>query len=333
MEREKINFLKKNHFHIYPKMLQFEITLRCPFNCSQCYKKNLQKKDMDYEYLKSMIYNSIKKGTELITLNGGEPLLYPDIERLLSYIGKTNISTNVFSSGYGLTDTIIDILKDYSNINFYISLNGSNMEINSLSREGFEVSLNAIKMLSYENVNYGVNWVARHDNVNDFPNLLELCQNYGVSFLSITSNKLTGGGKIDSALTKEDLINLANFINERENLNPHLYIESCFSVLSTKINANKNGFSAHCYAGVSNCTVNCDGTFQPCTHLKYPEKYDSLEKYWIESKVLSELREHPPKQLEPCCNCDNNKFCSLCRAMYVETYHKFSEGVNLCKYV
>ena len=39
MNRTAMNFLKENGFHMFPQMLQFEITLKCPFNCSQCYKK------------------------------------------------------------------------------------------------------------------------------------------------------------------------------------------------------------------------------------------------------------------------------------------------------
>lgn len=330
MNRESINFFRQKGYFLFPKMLQFEITLRCPFNCYQCYKKHLVDQDIDYYELVNMIKEAAKNGVSLITLNGGEPLLYPRIYDLLSEVGKMDISVNVFSSGFDLKNDVIDLLEKHDNINFYISLNGSSGKINSLSREGFKVSTLAIEKLYHSNAKFGINWVARHDNVKDFPNMLELCRTFNASFISITSNKLTGYEKIQSPLTNSDIVFLSEYINYREDLSPSIFIESCFSMLSTQIIGNKNNFSAHCYAGISSCTVNCDGTFQPCTHLKYPEKYETLEKYWHKSNILKKLRDNPPENLEPCNNCKHNKICSLCRAMSSKTYDDFSVGTDKC---
>ena len=97
----------------------------------------------------------------------------------------------------------------YNNLNFYISLNGSVKEINNLSREGYDISISAIEKLAKNKVRFGINWVARHDNVRDFPNMLALCRTYGVSAISITSNKLTGSQEIQSPLDSEDLVLLS----------------------------------------------------------------------------------------------------------------------------
>lgn len=315
---------------MFPQMIQFEITLRCPFHCSQCYKKMLAKQDMDFDYLNIIIKQAVKNEVKLITLNGGEPFLYPRIYDLLISIGELGIITNIFSSGFNLTNEIIMLLEKYNNLNIYISINGSTKEVNSLSREGFDVSISAIRRLSKYNIKFGINWVARHDNILDFPNILELCRRYSVSIISITSNKLTGSGIIQSSLEKNDIFLLSNYINCRENLFPSIFIESCFSMLSTQVIGNKSSFSAHCYAGISNCTINCNGTFQPCTHLKYPENYDSIQTYWHNSQVLKELRNFPPNRLSPCCSCEYNKICSLCRAMSFETYSNFRIGADDC---
>ena len=311
-------------------MIQIEVTLRCPFNCSQCYKKNIENKDMDFEYLNNLINLIIKKKVKLVTLNGGEPLLYPDIVYALEKLGKSGIKTNIFSSGVGLNDKIINLLSDYKNIYYFISLNGSNKRINDKSREGYEVSMGAIKKLYNEGVIFGINWVARHDNVLDFPNILKLCSKYNISFLSVTGNKLTGNNIIESEVTKKDIERLAFFINNRKQKDTAILIESCFSILTTLIDGNKNGFAAHCYAGISNCTVNCDKTFQPCTHLKVKEEYNDLETYWNSSPYLKKLRLYPPTILEPCNTCRNSKICSLCRAMSLETYNDAKKGRSSC---
>jgi pyrroloquinoline quinone biosynthesis protein E len=119
-----------------------------------------------------------QKDVRQFVLNGGEPLLYPNIVPLLKQISGMEISVNIFTSGYGLTKEIINILKIGKNINFYISLNGSTQKINSQSREGYEYAINAVMMLAAENAVYGINWVARHDNTPDFANMISLCREY-----------------------------------------------------------------------------------------------------------------------------------------------------------
>ena len=330
MNRKSMNFYKENGYFLFPKMVQFEITLQCPFHCSQCYKKTLDNQDMDYDYLNNIIKQAVKNEINLITLNGGEPLLYSRICDLLISIGEKGIPTNIFSSGFNLTKKVVQLLEKYKNLNFYISLNGSTKEINNLSREGFDVSIMAIRELSNYNIKFGVNWVARHDNIADFPNMLQLCRAYGISFISVTSNKLTGYGVVQSPLKKNDIALLSDYINYREKLLPSIFIESCFSMLSTCVIGNKNSFTAHCYAGISNCTVNCDGSFQPCTHLKYPERYDSIQNYWHNSQILKNIRDNPPNRLSPCHTCEHNKICSLCRAMSLDTYNNLRAGASEC---
>ena len=330
MNRESIRFLKENGYFLFPQMLQFEITRRCPFHCPQCYKKSLDNLDIDYKYLSDMIELAVENEVSLLTLNGGEPLLFPRICDLLTRVGETNILTNIFSSGFNLTEDILHILKKYENLSFYVSLNGSTKEINGLSRDGYDISISAIEKLKNNDIRFGINWVARHDNVKDFPKMLALCLAHGVSFISVTSSKLTGSGDIQSPLDSNDLCLLSDYINYRSDPMPSILIESCFSMLSTRIIGNKNSFSAHCYAGVSSCTVNCNNTFQPCTHLKFPERYESIEAYWHKSPILSKLRSSPPNTLNPCRNCKHNKICSLCRAMSVETYTDLRAGASSC---
>lgn len=178
MSRTEINFLKTNGYYPFPKMLQIEITRRCPFHCSQCYKQKLECIDIDYGHVMNLLEMIKQKDVRQFVLNGGEPLLYPNIVPLLKQISGMEISVNIFTSGYGLTKEIINILKIGKNINFYISLNGSTQKINSQSREGYEYAINAVMMLAAENAVYGINWVARHDNTPDFANMISLCREY-----------------------------------------------------------------------------------------------------------------------------------------------------------
>ena len=322
MNIQDLIFYKKNQYMPFPKILQMEITRECPFNCPQCYKKEITNKELDLQYIKHIITETYNNGTRLYILNGGEPLLHSKIIELLSYLNQLpEIAVNCFSSGYGLNDQIIDILKTTQNINFSLSLNGSTEEVNMLSRQGYTVTLNAMNILSKANCPYDINWVARKDNVNDFQKLLDLSKKYNVRSVSVTANKLNGlTRQIDSELTKNDLILLAQIINKRQDV--IIRVESCFPQLAARIcKLNKiNG----CFAGRINCFVTLEREFAPCSYLmEYAEKYDTIYKYWNESKVLKKLRKRGS-----CTKCELK--CNFCLASSYKTYIKMDQNFEEC---
>jgi MoaA/NifB/PqqE/SkfB family radical SAM enzyme len=135
---------------------------------------------------------------------------------------------------------------------------------------------------------------------------------------------------MESPLTKNDLELIAEQINKKRERYPLIFIESCFSILSVYVDAPKSSFGSHCYAGISNCNINCDLTFQPCTHLKRSERFESIDNYWHSSIILKSLRNHPAYTLKPCHYCGHNNICSMCRAMYTETCTDYDMGSSAC---
>lgn len=321
INRDKINFLKENGYHKYPLTMQLEITRECPFHCPQCYKVELEQKHMEFELLERMVNEGIRNGVQLFVLNGGEPLIYPHFVDILKlFYNKTGISINCFSSGFGLTEEIIHAIKETPGMNFFISLNGSTKEINDLSREGYDISVVAIRLLQEHQCSFGINWVARKDNLNDFENMVSFCQKNGVSQLSVTSNKLAENKtKVLGALNHGDIVRLAETIKNNTDVN--ITVEACFPQLTAEMRPLK--VSDGCAAGYYNLNVSLEGYYLPCTHLYYPEKFDSIEEYWTQSKILADLRKHVY-----CNNCD--KHCRFCKTMSPNAYRDFSDGIYEC---
>lgn len=301
--------------------MQLEITRECPFNCPQCYKIEIENRNMDFSVLQKYIKEGLSKGVKLFVLNGGEPLLYPEFVKVLKLIKHKKVVVNCFSSGYGLTDKIISEIKTMPNLNFYISLNGSTKKINDLSRQGYDISLKAIEKLRDNDCRFGINWVARKDNLDDFPEMVNLCEKYNVSMLSVTSNKLAENkSKIMSGLDLNDIKKLAEYIKaNQERIN--ISVEACFPQLTNQIRRLVN--SDGCAAGYYNINISLEGMYLPCTHLYYPEKWDSLEEYWEQSSVLNELRKNAK-----CNNCYVH--CRFCKAMSKDGYKDFAKGINFC---
>ncbi len=203
IDRAAINMLKNANHYPFPKMIQLEITNHCPFACPQCYKKLLSDQDMNLSQIIAYIDECADKGTSLFVLNGGEPFLHKDFIKIAEYLTNKKVYFNCFTSGYAFNTGVFEYVNS-GYFKLYISLNGSNEKINSLSRDGFEYAVNAIKVLSNSNTPFFINWVARHDNVYDFPRMIELAKEYNAKGISIIGNKLVNNKFIDSPLEKDD---------------------------------------------------------------------------------------------------------------------------------
>lgn len=105
------------------KDLCFEVIKTCPNNCLFC--SSCSSPDattiIPFELFKQTIDHFISLGgIEEISLSGGEPLLHPDIFKMIAYCKEKNIRTVLFTSGIKRTPSmsdeskqqIIDLLKE-----------------------------------------------------------------------------------------------------------------------------------------------------------------------------------------------------------------------------
>ena len=321
--------IKNSNCLPFPKILQLEITDRCPFHCPQCYRLSLSDKDADIGRLKMLISHAKDRGTNQIVLNGGEPLLYKYINDLLSFLSETSMHVNCFSSGYGLTNEIIKYLHN-PYFHYCLSLNGSSREINDLSREGFEYTITAMSILRSNDIPFGVHWVARHDNIFDLPNLISLLKNKGAAFISIGSNKLTHKRVIDSPMSVDDFKDLIKIVKQHSGT-LKIFVENCFPELSWHLGLGLKSLFSGCGAGRTMCHVTSDFQYAPCTHLHHYEQYPSLEEYWLNSNILKNIRRRNIHDTVSCSNCELINNCKMCFATSNESYNNPNIGIFDCK--
>ena len=131
--------IKNNRF--YPKKnlpsgtLRIVLTTDCNYQCKYCFAEgeiNKEKRILNIEELKRIIKVSKEFGITNIKLTGGEPLLYPHIDELLSYIRKIDIpyidlTTNISC----LTPKNIKMLNKYN-------INALTLSLNTLKEEKFK---------------------------------------------------------------------------------------------------------------------------------------------------------------------------------------------------
>lgn len=327
---KEFQFLRQNHYLPHPQIMQVEITTICPLNCPQCYKEETLPRTMNIEKFIEIINDAKKSGVKAITLLGGEPLIHPDICEMIQILDNAEIVGGTYTSGIGINKKIIDVLQDIKTpFYFFLSLNGSAKEIHELSRSSFEITKKAMQYLKENNVEYSINWVARHDNISDLKNVIGLVKEYQAKYLNVVCNKIDSHGNITSPLTKEDYNDLKKYFEVPENRNV-LKLQNCYGILKNILGISNESILSGCQAGISVCSVDAEGKYRPCLHLNYIEEYDTIMQYWENSPVLVKLRENYGKQYEICDPCKFRGTCRFCRAMSIETHNDFEVGLLNC---
>lgn len=304
--------------HDTPQILgmNIELTTACPLHCPQCYCSLEGGRHIPLSTVITRLQQAQKMGVQHVELSGGETMCYPHLFEVIRAAKERGIAANVALSGFGLNQETYEMLLKSGVHGIYISLNGSTKEINSLSRDGFELAISALELLKENNYpNTTLNWVMHSNNADDFPNIVALTEKYNISSLVVLGVKPDSKHMLSTIPTSDQMRSVSNFIRTYHG-KTRLIIESCYSPLlaltsDTRLFGNLNvGVHKGCRAGRSTLSLNVDGMLSPCRHLDYFEQWDTLEEYWNNSQTLQMIRTLEEYKREPCLSC---KFCNYCR--------------------
>lgn len=329
MKKDYIDFFRKNKYYYNPKTMQVEITNRCPLKCKQCYKPSNGGSDIDLNLVKDLFKDAFHCGIKYIMLNGGEPLVYPHFIEILELAKQYQFEVACVTSGYSLAE---DYLRSIKNTGCYlqldISLNGSTEKIHNLSRDGYGYAIQAINIMNKSQTPYGINWVSRKDNINDFPKLVEFAKaNHAVGITVITT-KLDGFGELQSKLSTDDYIFLSDYIKKVDD--DFITVQHCFPYLNrllSKFNRNRQN---KCPSGLSSFCIDVEGYCRPCIHLLNKEKYTTIHEYWTQSPSLNTIRTATNTACSNCVDCSENKVCKTCFCMDKENILNLTSGDSEC---
>lgn len=295
-----------------PESIHIELTAKCPLNCPQCYKIRSET-ELPYNLLLDIIKQADELKVFQIALGGGEPLLYPQLAEIISEISSRGMASSITTSGYSLNKKCLIILQDAGLNHIQISLNGSIKKIHSLSRDGFEYGNSALELLEQSKISFGINWVVRKDNIEDFPALLALAKKHKANNINILRYKPSENEVFsDVNPSSVQILLLINIIKREKGI--HIKVDSAFSGLLCYLN-NRTGTFSGCGAGRRFLAFDAEGYFRPCSHVDMKEKSDNIMDLWNNSPHLNMFRMINDKIGEPCNTCQNLSGCCGCRAI------------------
>lgn len=264
-----------------PKFIHLEVTAECRAECPQCYMRgrSFSAREMDFELCCTIIAEAAVMGIEYILITGGEPLEYKYLTECVGLMSLSGIKSMISTSGIGLTEETSSGLHFAGLCEACVSMNGSTPEIHNLSRTNYGAAVNALKLFKSAGIRTRVNWVARRDNLRDFPELAGLCGELGAESVDVLACK---HGEINQFLNPEEVRILAGMISKLGT--EFVNIEPCYEKLNNILMRPRPAFGSKCWGGRVFFDVLADGSKTVCRHvggeIREQTKNMTLRQFW-----------------------------------------------------
>lgn len=170
--------------------LELELSRLCDLRCIYCYASSGTplENELSLQEIFSVVDQAIDLGAKkIIVLGGGEPLLYPDLFKVLKYIKQKNVIVDLFTNGQNLDDQAAKKLFDLE-VGVILKMNSRVASVQDFlaGREGaFEKINNGLKVLQQagypdEKHNLGVETIICRQNYDELPELWRWARKEGI---------------------------------------------------------------------------------------------------------------------------------------------------------
>jgi len=255
------------------------VTNRCPYQCWHCYNAGRKQSDLSLKTLADLAKTLQDLGAIIVTITGGEPLLRPDLEEVISaFDDRTTVVMN--TTGFGLTSERALALKKSGLFALGISLDSQDAEEHDKKRSyagAFRIAHEGIAY-AHEAGLYPYFVTVGNDELLQperfFP-FLRLAREIGALEVHLIEPSASGRlqGKTEcclKAVGKNDILELQKKVNSEENL-PTL---STFTHL-------ESAEAFGCGAGLTHLYIDGSGEVCPCNLV--PMSFGNILHSFLES--------------------------------------------------
>src|SRR5450432_3062488 len=138
----------------HPVMAHIIPIRRCNLACTYCNEYDDFSKPVATEIMTERLDQLAKLGTTIVTFSGGEPLLHPDLDQLISHVRDRGIIAGIITNGYLLTAQRVQQLNDAGLDHMQISID--NVMPDDVSKKSLKVLDAKLRMLA-EHADFHVN--------------------------------------------------------------------------------------------------------------------------------------------------------------------------------
>ena len=236
----RLQSIKHNVILVGPKFMQIDISNKCNYKCKFCIDhssfsdfKGTEIDDyfMPFEDIKKIIDQSYEIGAETIYICGnGETLLHPKIIDILSYIGKYDFTTTLFTNA-SISEVVSKILKlpPSLKLDFIVNLVAADpkkfKEICGLSSSVFKKVSENIKKIN-KVFPVSLNYLIYEDTYEDIFKYIRLASSLGVRRVQFKFPTLHDSEQRKILLTDKKVTKLLEKVGEIKDFARKLRIEA-----------------------------------------------------------------------------------------------------------
>lgn len=212
-----------------PNIFAMSLTRACNFKCIYCFNASEKsyKNELTGDEWCDVIEQAQQLGVFQVLVTGGEPTVHPEFTKILRKLKFSDMDFKLFTNGSYLTNEVLDLLEGSS---VQVSLDTADCTIHKqlTGTDTFAKVVGNIEKLINHGIPVSVKSVITTFNMSGIENLYNLCNNLGVSLLSIDKFDISssGRGSLDLRLSDEQkdlLINkLAKIKTKQTKLNINL---------------------------------------------------------------------------------------------------------------
>lgn len=315
----------------YPTIVTLELTNECNLRCKHCYAYAGERleNELTYEEIKRLLRALHDAGTMEIELSGGEPLLRPDLMKIINAAQSLDFEITLITNGILIKKETAKKLSDFSIKHVQISLDGLKEAHEYIRGKGtFESTVRAIKELRDEDIKVAVRTTATKKSLNDINGIVDLAVQLGVYRFGFFRFFPAGRGMA----YKEELM-----LNANEMLNLHRTIKNIYEDYGNKIEiiadpcgffegegfkklSKKRNMLCPCPGGKTWCLIKSNGIVSSCDVITTYAGNVREQKFgdiWEKAPIFKVFREFDPELLKgTCSSCKHKNVCSgYCRAL------------------
>jgi len=130
----------------HPVMAHIIPIRRCNLSCAYCNEYDDSSKPVASETMMQRLDRLAALGTTIITFSGGEPLLHPELDRLIAHVRSRGMMSGLITNGYLLTAQRVRQLNDAGLDHMQISID--NVMPDEVSKKSLKVLDKKLQILS-----------------------------------------------------------------------------------------------------------------------------------------------------------------------------------------
>ena len=303
--------------------LYFYLTEGCNLACRHCWiAPKFQSGDnvypsLPFELMQDIVRQAKLLGMSGVKLTGGEPLMHPEIFRILKYLREENLGVTIETNGVLCTPELAGEIALGQGRFVSVSLDGADAETNEWVRGvkgSFEAAVQGIKNLVQAGIHPQVILTIMQKNRHHIEPIVRLAESLGASSVKYNVMMPCARGedmhKRGEALSMEDLVDIGRWVENdlapRSGIRLVFHHPAAFRPLGKMYGESGDGCSRCGIFGILG--VLSDGSYALCgIGAQVPElvfghaSRDKLADVWTNHPVLRQIREGLPQKMEGIC--------------------------------